>query len=304
MKIPAILLLVLFACQQNDNQLNNDSHKTIVKESNRIGDYWYQGEAEVTSYILSQNRYKGVYEGEVILIQVTEDFLTDKHVKNDRYTNKNSAPILKSNLVTKFTTGIYDYSMMSSTFTNVDGSSSYKVTHSSQDWCGQSWRQINKTKGGYSLSTNSYFESEADNKKSVDDVRLEDELFNQIRILKEDLPQGKMKMLPSLSILSLMHWNNNAVDAICTFSKMYEGKEVEENQTVYQIQMPSLNRTVEILIDTNNEYAIEGWSDTYPSSFDKTLRTSRATKKNRLLVDYWNKNRVSDVEWRKKLDLD
>ena len=116
------------------------------KSSPILGSYWYQGKAELTSYELDQARYRDNHPGEVVLIQVTEDFLTDKQVKNDHYKNPNSIPILKTNLMKKFTTGLYDYSIMNSVFTSVDpayGIKTLKTTFSSQDWCGQSFLQAN-----------------------------------------------------------------------------------------------------------------------------------------------------------------
>ena len=54
------------------------------------------------------------------MIFVTEDFLTEKQVKNDHYKNPKSVSILKNNQISKFPTGIYDYSIMKSVFTPID----------------------------------------------------------------------------------------------------------------------------------------------------------------------------------------
>ena len=43
-----------------------------------FGDYWYQGEAEITSYELEQARYGSMHDGEAVLIFVTERFLENK----------------------------------------------------------------------------------------------------------------------------------------------------------------------------------------------------------------------------------
>jgi len=64
-----------------------------INEVTKLDDYWYQGKAEISSYQLEQARYSDVHPGEAVLVFVTEDFLTDKQVKNDNYTNKNSALI-------------------------------------------------------------------------------------------------------------------------------------------------------------------------------------------------------------------
>ena len=150
----------------------------------------------MNTYQLQQNRYNALHPGEVVAIFVTEDFLTDKQVKNDNYTNPNSTPILKSNLLWRFTTGLYDYSVMSSTFTDVSAAQSpqtLKVTTSAQDWCGHAWMQLNQRKGSYDMQLHSYFEGEADQNVKGKKGMLEDEILNRIRInlfffLRIDMP--------------------------------------------------------------------------------------------------------------------
>ena len=75
--------------------------------------YWTQGKAEVNVYELSQNRYKDNHPGQLVSVFVTEDFLTDKQVKNETYTNPKSTWTFKNIQLRKFTTGIYDYSLFS-----------------------------------------------------------------------------------------------------------------------------------------------------------------------------------------------
>ena len=91
-------------------------------QKNDVGSnkYWTQGKAEVNVYELSQNRYKENHPGKLISVFVTEDFLTDKQVKNERYKNPNSTWTFKNIQLKKFTTGVYDYSLFTSVFTPID----------------------------------------------------------------------------------------------------------------------------------------------------------------------------------------
>ncbi|MGB5358593.1 MAG: septum formation inhibitor Maf, partial [Eudoraea sp.] len=67
-------------------------------------EYWYAGEAEITSYKLEQARYGELREGHAVLIFVTEPFLADKQVKADR-SNSENIQVLKFNSTKKYFTG-------------------------------------------------------------------------------------------------------------------------------------------------------------------------------------------------------
>lgn len=308
-------LMLLVACQTQPSGADTQeagATKAIQVANNetallKLTDYWYQGKAEVTSYTLSQNRYKDVHPGSAVLIFVTEDFLTDKQVKNDRYTNPNSIPILKLNMVRDFPTGLYDYHIMTSVFTPAETDQhpyTLKVTNSTTEWCGQVFMQLNYEKGHYKSQLFSYFEAEGDATIKVKAALLEEEIFNRIRINPQALPVGKIKLLPSLTFVRLAHKDFEPVDAITALSP-YPGNEFEgEDLWVYQIDYPNFNRKVEIVFEKESPYAIAGWKDTYPSMFDQQLRTSIAKRKKSLMVAYWSKNSLNDMALRAELELD
>ena len=77
--------------------------------------YWYNNEAEISSYALSQARYGEVHKGKAVLVYVTEPFSPDKNTKADAPSDGNIS-VLKLNFMKKFNTGIYPYSMMTSIF--------------------------------------------------------------------------------------------------------------------------------------------------------------------------------------------
>src|SRR5688572_8355489 len=105
----------------------------------RFGRYWYQGKAELTRYALEQARYGELHKGDAVLVFVTEPFLPEKQVKLERGDPARGVSVLKLNSTRKFFTGIYPYSVMTSTFTPVDfgKTGTLKVTSSTQEWCGQ-----------------------------------------------------------------------------------------------------------------------------------------------------------------------
>ena len=303
-------LLFVRACQSPSAEPDTAKAVKVLNTTaptDKLSDYWYQGKAEITSYSLLQNRYKDVHPGSAVLVFVTEDFLTDKQVKNDNYTNPNSIPILKMNRVEAFPTGLYDYHIMTSTFTPAEPAvnpNTLKVTNSTTEWCGQVFTQLNYNKGYYKSQSFSYFENEGDQSTKVKAALLEDEILNRIRINPQALPTGKVDMLPSTTYIRLTHKPFEKVTATNTMAA-YEGDEFEgEELMVYTIEYPSFDRVLEIVFEREAPYEIAGWKDTYPSMFDRQPRSSIAKRKKSLMNAYWSKNSLSDMALRAELGLD
>ena len=55
-----------------------------------------------------------------------------------------------------------------------------KITTSVQEWCGQAYSQLNR-KENLEIASHSYFEGEADEKLSLQEILTEDEIWNWIR---------------------------------------------------------------------------------------------------------------------------
>lgn len=306
-------VLALTACQPTAQRgetpvSDQASARAVVNhfEQNRLGDYWYQGEAEITRYELSQNRYEDVHPGEAVLIFVTEDFLTDEQVKNDRYQNSNSVSVLKTNLIRRFSTGLYDYSIMTSVFTpvnNRDWPATLKVTTGSQDWCGQTFMQLNYRKGAYQMQLNSYFESEGDEEMEVGRAVLEDELLNRIRINPDALPTGEIEVFPGTTVARLKHLTFRPLTAQASLSP-YEGMDFEgEALRTYRLIYPELDRTYEIVFENAPPYRIAGWRDIYPSAFDNQPRTTIARRTRTIKSAYWKENGLEDTALRTELGV-
>lgn len=302
---------LLLSCGQEGSQgdsltmVNPNKQTAPPSQATKLADYWYQGKAEISSYDLQQARYSHVHPGEAVLVFVTEDFLTDKQVKNDNYTNKNSTPILKTNILRKFTTGIYDYSIMTSVFTPTETNKfpkTQKVTISSQDWCGQSFMQINAQKNKYKVQLRSYFENEGDENFIMDGAILEDEIFNRIRMNPSSLPKGKVEIIPSATIVRLMHLEMKPMPANVSQSDYSDTDFKGKNLVAYTIDYPTLKRKLSIVYQKKAPYIIEGWTDTY-STTSKQQMTTKATRKQTVMSPYWQQNGAKDVELRKELEL-
>ena len=319
--LPFIILLatIMLSCQNKDSGSEQQTANTAAQadaqpvvfnfkdEPAGLSKYWYQGKAEISRYELQQNRYQATHPGEAVAIFVTEDFLTDKQVKNDNYTNPNSTGVLKTNLIRKFPTGLYDYSVMTSVFTPTDVEQypqTLKVTTTAQDWCGHAFMQLNFREQQYKMQLRSYFENEADQEKNIGYAMLEDELFNRIRMNPEGLPTGTVSIVPSTMVIRLKHLPFKAYEAEASLTD-YEGDTFEGEQLkVYELSFPALDRRLQIVFQSDSPYIIEGWKDTYPSAFDQQPRTTVAKRTSTLLSPYWKKNSPADRAMRQQLDME
>jgi hypothetical protein len=259
--------------------------------------YWYAGEAELNSYELNQARYGEIREGTAMLVYVTEPFLKDKQVKADNQSASN-IPVLKLNSTKNYLTGIYPYSIMSSSFYPVhDNQHALKVTFSCQEWCGQVYAQLNN-KSNFEIQSHSYFESEGDQELELEKTVLENELWNKIRIDPNNLPLGSMKVLPSMEYIRLSHKELKSYDAILTLMDNGALK-------TYKIEYPGLNRTLEINFVTEFPHTIESWSDTFVSGYGSNAKklVSTATKIKTLKSPYWRQGSNKFLNMRDSLGL-
>lgn len=297
--------LSLAACQQSPVTTENAQAMKVNLPNDRWKDLWYDGQAEVNIYETEQARYRDIHPGQTVLIFVTEDFLTQQQVKNETNSRGPSTPVLKTNLLRKFTTGIYDYSIMTSVFTPVDHEHfprTLKINLSSQDWCGQSFMQLNFDKNKYQVNQFSYFEKEGDELYEVKAILSEDEIFNQLRFNPEILPTGHIEMLPGLAFSRLKHIEYKPYPVTVSRTK-YSGTDFSGNNlNVYTVDFPDLDRNLEIIYESGFPYSIAGWKDSYPAlSGEKLTSTFKRISTER--IAYWSKHDPDDSDLRRKIGL-
>jgi len=300
-------ILILSGCEEKPaSETANAETVSMMTTEKGLSDVWYQGKAEVSTFDLIQNRYQDQHPGKAILIFVTEDFLTDEQVKNDRYQNPNSTGVLKTNYLRRFTTGFYDYSIMTSVFTPVETQeypNTMKVTTSVQDWCGQVFMQLNLDGNRYKTQLRSYFEQEGDANNRVPVTLLEDEIFNRIRMNPQSLPTGDIEVLPGTAHARLKHESFDVRQAQATLGP-YAGDAFRgENLVAYTLTFSESKRELQIVFDKKSPYQIQGWTDAYPSSFDNEVRRTVAKRTETKWMPYWEQNAAADTTLRADFGL-
>lgn len=285
-----VVSFVLLACS---SQPKPSSPKDFDPDS-AFKDYWFNGLAEVQSYDLLQTRYGEVRHGEAVLIFVTEPFSMQTYTKADQK-GKNDVSVLKCNFTKRFNTGIYPYSIMTSTFVPVHHPTrGLKISCSVQEWCGHvytEWLRKKKLEG----HVRSYFQGESEEVKLAEDVWCEDDLWTTLRIDPTLLPTGKVNILPSVHLIRLLHLSNQPIPAEANL------KTVSNTLKEYVVHYPSLQRTLKVQFSSTFPYTIESWMDTYPDG--GKLQTSSGKLRKRIRVPYWQMNRNKDEVWRDSLQL-
>lgn len=266
--------------------------------------YWFKGKAEINTYSLQQAQYGALHPGEAVLIFVTEDFRTDTQVKLENEENRHrSTPVLKLNSIHRFVTGIYDYSMYTSVFTPIDPAlfpQTLKVSSTSQDWCGQTFLQLNYQSNGYKVTGRSYFEANVTEDYTVPKALLEDELWTRLRLSPDRLPVGSITIIPSVKAARLRHQKVAPMAATATIEP-YKGDDFSgKSLKVYKVTYGD-GRILQLLFEENFPYRIAGWEDTYTSK-GKRL-TTRAIHKKTLRSAYWERNSPEDRPLRDTLHI-
>jgi len=290
------LVLLIVSCKDNEVQKQETKAVDNVKIrllSDEFKDYWYAGEAEITSYELEQARYGEIRKGHAVMIYVTEDFLPNVQVKANNQKSENIS-VLKLNATKKFNTGIYPYSIMQSTFYPISKEQhALKITSSIQEWCGQTYTQLNNREN-FEINSHSYFEGEADKNFHLKKTFLENELWTQLRVNPKQLPIGSIEIIPSFEFISLKHVELKPYPA-----------NAELTSNSYTINYPELERTLTINFNNTSPYEIISWTETVKSGFGNNTKIliTKATKLKTIKSPYWSKNRNRDSTLRETLKL-
>jgi len=294
----ALISTVLFSCNSSEKDTlavhSEIKAETNTSETRSISEdfkkYWYNGTAEITSYKLTQERYGELREGTSVNIFVTEDFVPNAQVKANNTASKN-IPVLKLNNTKKYLTGIYPYSVMTSTFSPVQTSDhAIKITHSMQEWCGQVYVQLNNRKN-FEIQAHSYFEGEADQQIDLPKNWLESDLWSRIRINPEELPTGNFTILPSFEYFRMSHKKMATHAATASLMK-------GDSISSYTLSYTDLNRELKIYFSSQFPYTIERWEETHANGLKTT-----AEKMKRIRSAYWGQNSNKHLSLRDSLGL-
>lgn len=294
----ALLVLALFPNCNNSHIAKplTTSASVVALPDATPNNYWYQGKAEIGTFDVVQERYGELREAEQVNVFVTEDFSAKKQVKldNSAAAGADRLPVLKLNLIRRYKTGIYDYSMMLSAFSTSQSPESYalKTTTTIQDWCGHVFTQLNAlSKGHYRLREFSYFESEGDSDMELKQDLLEDEIWTALRLNPNRFMKMEVSVLPSTFYCRLRHKPFKPEKAQISIDK-------GEKESLLHLVYSNISRKLDIRFETTAPYRILGWEET-----DEGKLSSKGTLKKIIMSDYWAKHDNASTVLRDTLSL-
>ena len=153
--------------------------------------YWEDGLAEVATYAAERTVYQKKRAFEYTQITVKEEFNQQFNVKTDDYRRADLFPVMKINQFCQIPTDQYPYHFLTSLFFRRDQPVAlYKMTSSSQEWCGNTFKTIVDDGVNFGETFDSYWDGQGVGSRDLRrDVLLEDALSYTLRALRfEQLP--------------------------------------------------------------------------------------------------------------------
>ncbi|MBD2721029.1 hypothetical protein [Hymenobacter armeniacus] len=149
---------------------------------------WEDGLAEVATYDAERVVYKKPRRFEYTMITVKEEFNQQFNVKTDDYKRQDLFPVMKINQFCAIPADQYPYHYLTSLFFRRDQPVAlYKMTTSSQEWCGNTFKSIIDDGVNFEMWYHSYWDGEGSSNRDLRrDVFLEDALPYTLRSLKFD----------------------------------------------------------------------------------------------------------------------
>ena len=160
---------------------------------------WDDGRAEYDIYAATEVREGLPRPARVVYLIVKEPFDPKTRVKSDR---PGSIDVLKMNQVIDVPTGVYAFHQMESTFWNRATAAVLKVSLSSNDSCGNSFKEGWLEGGFFRLLFHTYWDGEADGERRIPippGALFYDELPMKLRCLRRfDAGEYPVRLLPSI----------------------------------------------------------------------------------------------------------
>lgn len=271
--------------------------------------WWGDGKGELSSYKTKTQRYGEMREGYAVFVYVTEEIARTTRIKveSEAIPAGDRMPVMKLNHVVKFPTGIYDYSLLTSTFSSIESElgrppfEPLKISFSAQEWCGHVFQMSIPQRDQVELTLHSYFQSEGDQKRSIKlpaNAAFEDNFLIWIRELKGDvLAAGQRRALQILP----SSWATRAGHQIVDFQSgsiiKAEGEAVKLGNggvPTWRWTWQIGDRTETYWVEKAYPHRILKWmsSDGGEGELIKTLR-----------VPYWQLHGNDDLPYREQLGL-
>ncbi len=243
--------------------------------------YWGDGKAEFDIYEAQIARYGQPRPCEVLHVLVREPFDPRQFVKPDDWKRPGTIAVLKMNQILHVPTGLYVYQQMHSNFWRVDNGQLLKFSLTSNDSCGNTFKEAVRRGEQLNYEYHTYWDGMAGGKENVSvptDGFFYDELPWRVRTIDFSKPSGG-------------------------FAIQLAGSVINSKKDVFAFKPAKLSyRSSARAIDVAIEHAAGADHFLLDREFPHFLREWKAADgsqlrlKRTLKVDYWNFNKPGDRE--------
>jgi hypothetical protein len=261
---------------------------------------WSDGNAELSGYRATINRYGEMRPAEVVLIYVTEPMNRQTWIKDDDASPRDRVNVLKLNASLKFQTGVYPYSVLTSVFSPVEryrdeAFAPVKLSVSVQEWCGHVFHAVWPGDDRFTSQVMSYFASEGEAREEIPTPRgalYEDALLIQLRELDGPFAGGRDwrgSLVPALWATRRAHHPLRPVDATIARSQAtLDGAPV----TRFELRYADVTRTFDVEVALPHRVLAWRGSD---GEDVRLVRTER--------LPYWRLNHNGDERQRESFGV-
>lgn len=242
--------------------------------------YWNDGKAEFDLYDAQITRYGQPRQTEVIHLLVREPFDFRQFVKPDDWqANPNVIQVLKMNQVLHIPTGLYVYQQMHSNFWRADNARLAKFSLTSNDTCGNSYKEARRGADVFTYQWHTYWDGMAQGQEKVTlppNGYFYDELPLRVRTIDFSKPSGDFSIQLAQSII------NSKKDAF-----VWQPAQVhyESTERAIYVTVQHATGTDHFVLDRDFPFLLRKWEQ---------AEGSRLELKRSLKIDYWNYHGLGD----------
>ncbi len=243
--------------------------------------YWADGKAEFSIYAAEISRYGIPRPCEVMHILVREPFDPKQLVKPEGPARPDFIQVLKLNQILNVPTGLYVYQQMHSNFWRVDNAQLLKFSLTSNDSCGNTYKEARRAGDALTYEYRTYWDGMASGQENVTPPP-NGYFYDELPWLVRKIDFGKAREGFEIHLAGTTI--NSKKDAF-TFQPA-------------KISFASTERTIDVavqhaggvdhfILDAGGPHLLREW---------KAADGSHLKMKRNLKVDYWNYNKPGDRE--------
>ncbi|MEP6956147.1 MAG: hypothetical protein ABI883_04925 [Chthoniobacterales bacterium] len=243
--------------------------------------YWGDGKAEFSIYGGELVREGLPRPCEVVHILVREPFDPQQLVKRDEWKKPETLQVLKLNQILHVPTGLLVYQQMHSNFWRVDNAGLLKFSMTSNDSCGNTYKEARREGDKFTYDYRTYWDGMANGSATVAPPAngyFYDELPWLVRTLDFAKPANEFEVQLAGSVI------NSKKDALAFQTAKISYRTTERTR---EVSVQHAGGTDLFQLDRDPPHLLREW---------KAADGSQLKLKRNMKVDYWNYNKPGDRE--------